>query len=95
MLLARSLSARAGPRAPQLRVRRLSQVPADHYDLRAAGADEPQPYEVNGEPTDITKSLSKGGKQIGYSPSYARSWDRIFARAAEAARLGEESKAAS
>jgi hypothetical protein len=66
-------------RRPPTRVGRLSQVPDDHYDLRAAGAEAPEPFEVNGEPTDITKSLSKGGKQIGYSSSYARSWDRIFA----------------
>lgn len=59
-------------------VRRLSSVPDDHYDLRAAGGGDPEPFEVNGEPTDITKTLAKGGKQIGYSSSYARSWDRIF-----------------
>lgn len=61
-----------------------SEVPSDHYDLRAAGAEAPEPFEVNGEPTDITKSLAKGGKQIGYSSRYARSWDRIFASQAHA-----------
>jgi hypothetical protein len=57
----------------------MSNVPSDHYDLRPAGGGDPEPFEVNGEPTDITKSLAKGGRQLGYSASYARSWDRIFA----------------
>jgi hypothetical protein len=59
-------------------MRRFSSVPDDHYDLRAAGGGDPEPFEVNGEPTDITKTLAKGGKQIGYTSKYARSWDRIF-----------------
>lgn len=86
----RSAAARTHRRLPLRAHRHLSQVPDDHYDLRAAGADEPQPFEVNGEPTDITKSLSKGGKQVGYSRRYSRSWDRIFAEADEGGRAGEK-----
>ena len=67
-----------GHATSQRGARRLSSVPDDHYDLRAAGGGDPEPFEVNGEPTDITKTLAKGGKQIGYTSSYARSWDRIF-----------------
>jgi len=60
-------------------MRAMSQeVPSDHYDLRAVGAEQPMPFEVNGEPTDITKVLANGQKQIGYSSRYARNWDRIF-----------------
>lgn len=62
-------------------------VPDDHYDLRAVGADAPMPYEVNGEPTDITKVLANGQKQVGYSSRYARNWSRIFAPSTESSMV--------
>ena len=54
----------------------------DSYDLRAAGADAPQPYEVDGNPTDITASLASGKGKVGYSRRYARNWDSIFGKQA-------------
>mmetsp|Transcript_13002 Transcript_13002/g.33879 ORF Transcript_13002/g.33879 Transcript_13002/m.33879 type:complete len:109 (-) Transcript_13002:68-394(-) len=64
-------------------------VPPDHYDLRAVGAETPEPFEVNGEPTDITKMLANGQKQVGYSTRYAENWSRIFGVSSQASASTE------
>lgn len=49
-----------------------------HYDLRPCGAECPTPFECNGEPTDITQSLKRGSRQVGYSAKFADNWTKIF-----------------
>lgn len=48
------------------------------YDLQAAGATGTQAFEADGNPTDITASLT-GTARTGYTKRYADGWSRIFA----------------
>ena len=52
----------------------------DAYDLRSCGASSPKPFEVDGNPTDITSDLAAGKGKVGYSKTYADNWSQIFGK---------------